>query len=106
AFAKETELKKRIWFTLGALVVYRLRAYIPASRNHPPVLEGTIKQEDRRALVVYRLGTYIPMPGIDPVVLEDIFKQNAGGILGMFDMLAGGALSRMTIFGLNIRRSE
>ena len=71
AFAKATELKKRIWFTLGALVVYRL-------------------------------GTYIPMPGIDPGVLEDIFKQNAGGILGMFDMLAGGALSRMTIFALNI----
>ena len=70
-FAKATELKKRIWFTLGALIVYRL-------------------------------GTYIPLPGIDPVVLEDIFRQNAGGILGMFDMFAGGALSRMTIFALNI----
>jgi preprotein translocase subunit SecY len=71
AFAKATELKKRIWFTLAALCVYRL-------------------------------GTYIPMPGIDPQVLEDIFHQNAGGILGMFDMLSGGALGRMTIFALNI----
>ncbi len=71
AFAKATELKKRIWFTLGALIVYRL-------------------------------GTYIPLPGIDPLVLQDIFRQNAGGILGMFDMFAGGALSRMTIFALNI----
>ncbi len=70
-FAKATELKKRLWFTLGALIVYRL-------------------------------GTYIPLPGIDPVVLQDIFRQNAGGILGMFDMFAGGALSRMTIFALNI----
>ncbi len=70
-FAKATELKKRLWFTLGALIVYRL-------------------------------GTYIPLPGIDPVVLKDIFRQNAGGILGMFDMFAGGALSRMTIFALNI----
>jgi preprotein translocase subunit SecY len=35
-------------------------------------------------------------------VLQDIFQQNAGGILGMFDMLAGGALGRMTIFALNI----
>jgi preprotein translocase subunit SecY len=71
AFAKATELKKRIWFTLAALCVYRL-------------------------------GTYIPMPGIDPQVLGDIFHQNAGGILGMFDMLSGGALGRMTIFALNI----
>ncbi len=71
AFSKATELKKRIWFTLGALLVYRL-------------------------------GTYIPLPGIDPTVLEDIFRQNQGGILGMFDMFSGGALSRMTIFALNI----
>ena len=71
AFNKATELKKRLWFTLGALIVYRL-------------------------------GTYIPLPGIDASVLKDIVSQNQGGILGMFDMLAGGALSRMTIFALNI----
>jgi preprotein translocase subunit SecY len=28
-FAKATDLKKRIWFTLGALIVYRLGTYIP-----------------------------------------------------------------------------
>ncbi len=71
AFSKATELKKRLWFTLGALIVYRL-------------------------------GAYIPLPGIDPIILKDIFRQNAGGILGMFDMFAGGALGRMTIFALNI----
>ena len=71
AFQKATELQQRIWFTLGALIVYRL-------------------------------GTYIPLPGIDPVALEEIFRQNAGGLLGMFDMFTGGALSRMTIFALNI----
>lgn len=71
AFSKAKELKQRIWFTLGALIVYRL-------------------------------GTYIPLPGIDPNVLQDIFSQQAGGILGMFDMFSGGALGRMTIFALNI----
>ena len=71
AFAKATELKKRIWFTLGALIVYRL-------------------------------GTFIPLPGIDAAVLADIFRQNQSGILGMFDMFAGGALGRMSIFALNI----
>jgi preprotein translocase subunit SecY len=54
------------------------------------------------ALVVYRLGTYIPLPGIDAAVLAEVFQQTQGGILGMFDMFAGGALGRMTIFALNI----
>ena len=71
AFSKATELKKRIWFTLGALIVYRL-------------------------------GTYIPMPGIDPIALAEVFKQNQRGILGLFDVFAGGAIGRMTIFALNI----
>ena len=71
AFSKATELKKRLWFTLGMLVIYRL-------------------------------GTYIPIPGIDSQVMADIFRQNQGGILGVFDVFAGGALGRMTIFALNI----
>jgi preprotein translocase subunit SecY len=54
------------------------------------------------ALVVYRLGTYIPLPGIDTDVIAEIFEQQANGILGMFNMFAGGALGRMTIFALNI----
>ncbi|KAF0223882.1 MAG: preprotein translocase subunit [Rhodospirillaceae bacterium] len=69
--AKATELKKRIWFTL-------------------------------LALVVYRLGTWIPIPGVDPHVMAEMFKQSGSGLLGMFDMLAGGALQRMTIFALAI----
>ncbi|QJE73623.1 preprotein translocase subunit SecY [Aerophototrophica crusticola] len=71
AFAKATELKKRIWFTLGALIVYRL-------------------------------GTYIPLPGIDGAAFAQIFAGSSGGILGMFNMLAGGAVERMSIFALNI----
>ena len=71
ALAKADELKKRIWFTLGALLVYRL-------------------------------GTYIPLPGIDPAVWEQVFRSQAGGILGMFNMFAGGGINRMAIFALNI----
>jgi preprotein translocase subunit SecY len=69
--AKATDLKKRIWFTLGALIVFRL-------------------------------GTWIPVPGIDASALADIFTRHGGGILGMFDMFAGGALKRMTLFALGI----
>ena len=71
AFSKATELKKRIWFTLGALLVYRL-------------------------------GTYIPLPGIDPTALAQVFQQQQSGILGVFDMFAGGAVGRMAIFALAI----
>ena len=71
AFGKAEELKKRLWFTV-------------------------------LALIVFRLGTFIPLPGIDPKILADIFSRNSNGILGMFNMFAGGALERMTIFALNI----
>src|ERR1700679_839896 len=38
AFSKATELKNRIWFTLGALVVYRLGTYIPLPGIDPGIL--------------------------------------------------------------------
>ncbi len=71
AFAKAEDLKKRIWFTLGALLVYRL-------------------------------GTYIPLPGINPEAFAQAFQQQSGGVLGMFNMFAGGAVERMAIFALGI----
>ena len=71
AFAKADDLKKRIWFTLGALLVYRL-------------------------------GTYIPLPGINPEAFAQAFQQQRGGVLGMFNMFAGGAVERMAIFALGI----
>src|SRR4029077_17109969 len=70
-FSKATELKRRIWFTLGALIVYRI-------------------------------GTYIPVPGVDASVMAAMVQEHGGGILGMFDMVTGGALGRMTVFALNI----
>jgi preprotein translocase subunit SecY len=54
------------------------------------------------ALIVYRIGAHIPVPGIDPVQLQELFKSQEGGILGMFNMFSGGALSRFTIFALGI----
>ncbi len=71
AFAKADALRKRIWFTLGALIVYRL-------------------------------GTYIPMPGINPDSFADAFSSMAGGVVGLFNMFAGGAVERMAIFALGI----
>jgi preprotein translocase subunit SecY len=71
SFAKATELRQRIMFTLGALIVARL-------------------------------GTYIPMPGIDPATLAQQLQQQQGGILDVFNVLAGGAIGRMAVFALGI----
>jgi preprotein translocase subunit SecY len=45
ALSKATELKKRIWFTLGALVVYRLGTYIPSPGIDPVVMEQIFEQQ-------------------------------------------------------------
>ncbi|TIU34029.1 MAG: preprotein translocase subunit SecY [Mesorhizobium sp.] len=71
AFAKAEDLRKRIWFTIGALLVYRL-------------------------------GTYIPLPGINPDAFAQAFSSQSKGVLGMFNMFAGGAVQRMAIFALGI----
>lgn len=68
---KFTDLKRRLWFLLGALVVYRI-------------------------------GAHIPVPGIDPSQLARLFDTQKGGILGIFNLFSGGALSRFTIFALGI----
>src|SRR5580658_2563906 len=71
SFGKATELRQRLLFTFGVLIVARL-------------------------------GTFIPMPGIDPAALAHQINQQQGGLLDVFNVLAGGAVQRMAIFALNI----
>ncbi|MBT9598615.1 MAG: preprotein translocase subunit SecY [Vitreoscilla sp.] len=54
------------------------------------------------ALVVYRIGAHIPVPGINPQQLQALFQGQQGGILNLFNMFSGGALSRFTVFALGI----
>jgi preprotein translocase subunit SecY len=53
-------------------------------------------------LIVYRLGTYVPLSGVDPVALKEMMSTSQKGLLGMFNMFSGGAVSRMAIFSLGI----
>ncbi|HEX6091965.1 MAG TPA: preprotein translocase subunit SecY [Dongiaceae bacterium] len=71
AIGKATELRKRILFTLGCLIVFRL-------------------------------GTYLPLPGIDAQNYLAAFNSVSGGVLGMLNLFAGGAVERMSIFALSI----
>ena len=65
------ELKKRILFTIGILVVYRI-------------------------------GGHITAPGVNPLALKAFFSNQQGTIFALYDMFAGGNLSRATIFALGI----
>jgi preprotein translocase subunit SecY len=69
--SKFADLKKRIWFVVGALIVYRI-------------------------------GAHIPVPGINPVELASLFQSSQTGLLNMFNMFSGGALSRFTVFAIGI----
>jgi len=55
-------------------------------------------------LAVYRIGVHVPTPGIDGGALASIFEAQAakGTLLAMFDMFAGGALRRLSVFALGI----
>ena len=53
-------------------------------------------------LSIYRFGTFVPLPGIDPEQLQIMMQSNQKGLLGMFNVFAGGAVSRMAIFALGI----
>jgi len=53
-------------------------------------------------LAIYRLGTYVPLPGIDSQSLSSLMDSNQKGLLGMFNIFSGGAISRMAIFALGI----
>lgn len=68
---KFADLRRRLWFLLGALIVFRI-------------------------------GAHIPVPGIDPAELAKLFDNQRNGILGVFNLFSGGALSRFTIFALGI----
>ena len=71
AFAKANDLKSRIFFTIGILIVYRI-------------------------------GTYVPLAGIDPQALTQVMSNAQKGLLGMFNVFSGGAVTRMAIFALGI----
>jgi len=70
---KFADLKKRIWFLIGALVVYRIGAHIPIPGIDPAALAKFF----------------------DP-------SRSGAGLLNMFNMFSGGALQRMTIFAIGI----
>jgi len=53
-------------------------------------------------LAVYRIGVHVPTPGVDGKALADFFAQMTNSMVGMVNMLSGGALERFSIFALGV----
>ncbi len=54
------------------------------------------------ALIVYRLGSFIPVPGVNSDEMTRLIERQGGGIIDMFNMFSGGALSRFSLFALGV----
>jgi len=72
---KVPELRRRILFTLGLLLVYRIGCYIPT-----PGINGAALAQ----------------------IFSELARQSGGSILGLMDIFSGGAMSKCTVFALGI----
>ena len=71
-FGQATELKNRIWFTIGALIVFRFLSYVPLPGVDPVALSQLYSQ------------------------------AASGGVLDLFNTFSGGSLERMSIIALGV----
>ncbi|MDZ7315547.1 MAG: preprotein translocase subunit SecY [candidate division KSB1 bacterium] len=53
-------------------------------------------------IIVYRIGGHVPIPGVNTQALIEFFEQSQRGLLGLYDLFAGGAFKRATVFALGI----
>ena len=54
-------------------------------------------------VLLYRLGNAIPVPYVDVQLLQTYFSQMQNTVLGLLDVMSGGAFSNATIFALSIQ---
>ncbi|MCX5480357.1 preprotein translocase subunit SecY [Kaistia geumhonensis] len=94
AFAKADALKKRIWFTLGALIVYRLGTYIPLPGINPDALASAFSNQQSGILGLFNMfsgGAVGRMAifalGIMPYISASIIIQLMTSIVPSLDAL-------------------
>jgi len=76
SFAKATELKKRLWFTLGALILFRLLSYVPVPGIDPVAMSSLYATQSGGIL--------------------DVFNTFSGGALERFSIVALGVMPYIT----------
>jgi preprotein translocase subunit SecY len=76
SFAKATELKKRLWFTLGALILFRLLSFVPVPGIDPVAMSALYQTQSGGIL--------------------DVFNTFSGGALSRFSIVALGVMPYIT----------
>src|SRR3982750_2590964 len=76
SFAKATELKKRLWFTLGAMVLFRLLSFVPVPGIDPVAMNALYQTQSGGIL--------------------DVFNTFSGGALERFSIVALGVMPYIT----------
>jgi preprotein translocase subunit SecY len=71
-FGQAEDLKKRIWFTIGALIIFRMLSFIPLP-GVDPIAQAALYQ-----------------------------SQASGGVLDIFNTFSGGSLERMSLIALGV----
>jgi preprotein translocase subunit SecY len=71
-FGQATDLKKRIWFTIGALIIFRMLSFVPLP-GVDPIAQALLYQNNA-----------------------------AGGVLDIFNTFSGGSLERMSLIALGV----
>ena len=75
-FQKATELKKRLWFTLGALILFRLLSFVPVPGIDPIAMQALYQTQSGGIL--------------------DVFNTFSGGALERFSIVALGVMPYIT----------
>src|SRR5512142_720656 len=76
SFSKATELKKRLWFTLGALILFRLLSFVPVPGIDPVAMKALYQTQSGGIL--------------------DVFNTFSGGALSRFSIVALGVMPYIT----------
>ncbi|HVI30698.1 preprotein translocase subunit SecY [Phenylobacterium sp.] len=106
AFAKATELHKRIWFTLGAMIVYRLGCYIPIPGIDPVALQQAFQGQAQGILGMFNMfsgGAVERMAifalNVMPYISASIIVQLLGSVYPPWEKLKkeGGEAGRKTL---------
>ena len=94
AFAKAEDLKRRIWFTLGALIVYRLGTYIPLPGINPEAYAQAFDQQSQGVLGLFNMFSggaverlAILALGIMPYISASIIIQLMTSIIPTLEQL-------------------
>ena len=108
AFSQATELKKRLWFTLGALIIFRLGTFLPISGIDPLALQVFFTQQAGGILGVFdtfsggalsRMGIFAlgVMPYISASIIMTLLQSSIPALKALKEQGTQGTRKRIQI---------